>query len=90
MLEDPESGTPKDRMRLLLVYFLCHPSLSDQDVERLCGILEVRLRFSISLSVRAYILNLVINVYFLESNLHILLVLMFVIIVVVVLTIIHL
>ena len=45
VLEDPESGTPKDRMRLLLVYFLCHPSLSDQDVERLCGILEVRPRY---------------------------------------------
>ena len=44
VLEDPESGTPKDRMRLLLVYFLCHSSLSDQDVERLCGILEVRPR----------------------------------------------
>ena len=42
VLEDPEAGTPKDRMRLFLVYFLCHPSLSDQDVERLCGILEVR------------------------------------------------
>lgn len=40
VLEDPEAGTPKDRMRLFLVYFLCHPSLSDQDVERLCGILE--------------------------------------------------
>ena len=45
VLEDPESGTPKDRMRLLLVYFLCHPSLSDQDVERLCGILEVSPRY---------------------------------------------
>ena len=42
VLEDPEAGTPKDRMRLFLVYFLCHPSLSEQDVERLCGILEVR------------------------------------------------
>ena len=42
VLEDPEAGTPKDRMRLFLVYFLCHPSLGDQDVERLCGILEVR------------------------------------------------
>ena len=42
VLEDPEAGTPKDRMRLFLVYFLCRPSLGDQDVERLCGILEVR------------------------------------------------
>ena len=41
VLEDPEAGTPKDRMRLFLVYFLCHPALSDQDVERLCGVLEV-------------------------------------------------
>ncbi len=41
VLEDPESGTPEDRMRLFLICFLCLQSVDDKEVERVAGVLEV-------------------------------------------------
>jgi hypothetical protein len=40
VLEDPEAGTPDDRMRLFLIYFLRHQALDDKEVERLSAVLE--------------------------------------------------
>ncbi|UYV60221.1 SCFD1 [Cordylochernes scorpioides] len=33
MLVDPKAGTPADKMRLFLIYFLCGPNMSDSEVD---------------------------------------------------------
>ncbi len=40
MIEDPEAGTPEDKMRLFLIYYLCSPQIADEEVDKFAGILE--------------------------------------------------
>ena len=42
LLEDPESGTPEDKLRLFVIYFLCSQAVTDQDVDKIAKTLEVR------------------------------------------------
>ena len=41
ILEDPDAGTPEDKMRLFIIYFLCSPTITDEEVDRLSKTLEV-------------------------------------------------
>ena len=41
VFEDPDAGTPEDKMRLFVIYFLCTPDLQDSEVDRISELLEV-------------------------------------------------
>ena len=41
VLEDPDAGTPEDKMRLFLIYFLLMQSQSQGDVDKYTKYLEV-------------------------------------------------
>ena len=41
LLEDPESGTPEDKLRLFIIYYLCSQSIADEEADRIAKTLEV-------------------------------------------------
>jgi hypothetical protein len=40
VLEDPEAGTPEDRMRLFVIYFLCAQQVTTEEVDKFSEVLE--------------------------------------------------
>lgn len=40
--EDPHTGTPEDKMRLFLIYFLCSEHLTDEEIVRFSEKLQVK------------------------------------------------
>ena len=41
VLSDPENGSPMDKLRLFLIYFLCTPAVSDAEYDQYAGALQV-------------------------------------------------
>jgi len=40
VLNDPESGSPDDKMRLFLIFFLCSPTMTDAELDQYSGALQ--------------------------------------------------
>jgi len=40
VLSDPENGSPMDKLRLFLIYFLCTPAVSDAEYDQYAGALQ--------------------------------------------------
>lgn len=40
VLSDPQNGTPMDKLRLFLIYFLCTPAVSDAEYDQYAGALQ--------------------------------------------------
>lgn len=34
IISDPEIGTPEDKMRLFIIFFICSPHISDTDLQK--------------------------------------------------------
>jgi hypothetical protein len=51
VLSDPQNGTPMDKLRLFLIYFLCTPAVSDAEYDQYAGALQVWLVLDTSLFV---------------------------------------
>ena len=41
VLSDPQNGSPMDKLRLFLIYFLCTPTVSDAEYDQYAGALQV-------------------------------------------------
>jgi len=44
-LNDEECGTPEDKLRLLLIHYLCSSGVTDEEVEKMAANLEVTIVF---------------------------------------------
>ncbi len=42
LFQDEECGTPEDKMRLFLIYFLCSQQIPDAEIDKFAKVLEVR------------------------------------------------
>ena len=42
IFEDNEAGTPEDKMRLFLIYYLCTPNISDSQIDEYAKTLQVK------------------------------------------------
>ena len=42
VFEDKEAGTPDDKMRLFLIYYICSPQLPESEVDEYANVLQVR------------------------------------------------
>uniref|UniRef100_T1JGN0 Protein sly1 homolog n=1 Tax=Strigamia maritima TaxID=126957 RepID=T1JGN0_STRMM len=40
LFADPEAGTPEDKMRLFLIYYICGPTLTDAEVDQYAAVLK--------------------------------------------------
>lgn len=40
ILSDPETGTPEDKMRLFIIYYICTPYMSDADYTKYESVLQ--------------------------------------------------
>merc|ERR1719446_16679 len=50
VLSDPENGSPMDKLRLFLIYFLCTPAVSDAEYDQYAGALQAGVTWQLSLT----------------------------------------
>ena len=41
ILQDPEAGTPEDKLRLFIIYYICSQNSTKEEIDSLSAILEV-------------------------------------------------